>query len=52
MVPLLESASLMHDGEVERWAEESGGKGNATKVMILGDDGLGAHVRKRWEVSR
>ncbi|KAN0108201.1 hypothetical protein V8E51_007943 [Hyaloscypha variabilis] len=52
VVPLLESASLMHDGEVERWAEESGGKGNATKVMILGDDGLGAHVRKRWEVSR
>ncbi|KAE9377841.1 hypothetical protein N431DRAFT_365821 [Stipitochalara longipes BDJ] len=49
---LLKSASLMDDGEVMRWAEGSGGEGDANKVMILGDDGLGglegAHVRKRW----
>lgn len=56
VVSLLESASLMDDEEVERWAEKSGGKGSASRVMILGADGVGAvesgggaHVRKRWD---
>ena len=58
VVSLLENASLMHDGEVKSWAEKSGGKGSASRVMILGDDGggavessEGAHVRKRWEIT-
>ena len=42
VAPLLEDASLMHDGEVESWVEKSGGKGSARQVMILGDDGVGA----------
>jgi hypothetical protein len=46
---LLENASLMRDGEVERWAEKTEGMGRANSVMVLGGDGGGesAHVRKR-----
>jgi hypothetical protein len=58
VMSLLENASLMHDGEVERWVEKSGGKGSASKVIILGGDGGGvvegseaAHIRKRWEAT-
>lgn len=48
VVSLLDNASLMHDGEVERWVEKSDGKGSASRVMVLGGDGGSgaAHVRK------
>ena len=48
VVSLLDNASLMHDGEVERWVEKSDRKGSASRVMLLGGDGGSgaAHVRK------
>jgi hypothetical protein len=54
VVSLLDNASLMHDGEVERWVEKSDGKESASRAMILGENGgsEAAHVRKRWEATQ
>jgi hypothetical protein len=54
VVSLLDNASLMHDGVVERWVGKGDGKGSASGAMILSDGGgsEAAHVRKRWEAKQ
>ncbi len=47
VVPLLEEASLMRDEEVEEFVLGRGTKG---KMMLVGEEGVRAHVvrRDRW----
>jgi hypothetical protein len=54
VVSLLDNASLMHDGVVERWVGKSDGKGSSSRAMILGDGRASeaAQVRKRWEAKQ